>query len=494
MLSAALSLPFLLGLSGLDGTEACADSSAYADGTDFWAESSEGWESGSPERDACDPEEVLLFPRAALSPSKEGLRESHRASFSMTRNAGGPARRVLRQQAERAGWSHRLEIRGDTLTRRGLIWNGAGWRVAAGDLTDPELPIWHGLLPRRTLPLGWRANRRPRPALQGLTSPLPQGWAAGIVQPRWSAWAARAWNPVENGDEPPWEAHWNLRHVSTGISASFPWTLSALFTDTRIARGEVDSVAEQIVSAGLASPQENLAVQGAVSRAEGRGEGWALAGAARHRFSRSSTVEVTGRQRSAGWESSWDPAIAAGAAPPDSDAAAWGAGEVRMAGTWRPVRTEIWRAWNPRAGTARQGIRGSATWRAEDLALKLSGTHRTARAASGSVSLYRYLEAETRREGNPEVRAAAFRAWNGTGPTRTGFFFGLDPAWGDLRASSGLRLESNAEDRLSAQVSLGARWGFARGWNLDAAAVAPCTPHWSDEALRWRMTLNYAAR
>ena len=178
MLSPVLSLPFLLAFYDAgEPTLPCADSSGYAAEADFWAETSEGWEAGTPSRDACDPEEDLLFPRTGTT-RPENLREKNRASFAVARNAGGRAQSVVRQQAQRAEWSHRLELRGDTLTRRRLAWTGAGWKLAAGDLDDPEFPIWHDLLPRRTLPLGWRTPRHPPPALQGLTSTRPQGAAA----------------------------------------------------------------------------------------------------------------------------------------------------------------------------------------------------------------------------------------------------------------------------------------------------------------------------
>ena len=377
----------------------------------------------------------------------------------------------------------------------------------AGDLDDPELPVWPAGLPRRTLPRGWRRASigpgDPLNASHALSSPYPQGLSVGVVQPHWKAWAARAWNPVETGDEPPWSPAWDLRHASTGIALSLPWTVSAQFTETRIQRGAADSVAEQQWATGLASPGEDMTLVGALSKArreegsEGGSIGWALATALHHRFGNSMTLEVTARQRDDDWASSWDPAVTdAVIAAADSSDAGWGAGEFRLAGRTPLLEAETWRAWNPVAGTRREGVRGRATWRGENARVDLTGTRRSARAASGSVSLYRYLEAETRLEENPRFRLAAYRAWNGSGPTRTGLFLGMEPLFEkdgrSLRVPSGLRVETDADDRLSAQASLGARWVFARGWNLDAVATAPCYPRWNAEETRWRVTVNYA--
>ena len=106
MFAAALSLPVFLLLSDAEGTHPCADSALYAADGDFWAEAA--WEESS--GDACDPEESLLFPPAG-SGEAPPPRESNRAAFSVTRNAGGPARPTLRQQSESRGWNQRLEIR-----------------------------------------------------------------------------------------------------------------------------------------------------------------------------------------------------------------------------------------------------------------------------------------------------------------------------------------------------------------------------------------------
>lgn len=488
-------LPGALPAGEGDGSHPCADSALHATDRDFWADAS--WEEAG--GDVCDPEESLLF---SSPPGEDGTPEgrSNRASFSVARSAGGGARSTLRQQARAEGWNHRVEVREDTLTRRRLGWKGEGWRWTAGDLDDPDFPIWPEGLPRRALPRGWRRAARPGDAGYALSSPYPQGLAAGVFRPRWRAWTARAWNPVETGTEPPWSPAWNLRHASTGVSVTLPrahpWTLSGQFTETRITRANADSVVEQQWAAGMASPREDLKVVGALSeRARGENPGWALAAKWHHRFGSAVAVDFTARQRNAAWASSWDPAVTGPG--PDSGDAGWGAGELRLAARVPRERAvfvaETWRAWNPAAGTEREGTRGRVTWSGESARVGLTGTRRSARAASGSVSLYRYLEAETRLEENPGFRVAAFRAWNARGPTRTGLYAGVEPAWSALRASAGLRVEADADDRIGAQASLGARWTFARGWNLDAAASAPCYPRWETDAARWRMTVNYAA-
>jgi hypothetical protein len=478
-----------------DGSHPCADSALHATDRGFWADAS--WEEAG--GDVCDPEESLLF---SSPPGDDGGREkrSNRASFSVARSAGGEARSTLRQQAQAEGWNHRVEVREDTLTRRRLGWKGEGWRWTAGDLDDPDFPIWPEGLPRRALPRGWRRAVRPGDAGYDLSSPYPQGLAAGVFRPRWTAWTARAWNPVETGKEPPWSSAWNLRHAATGISVTLPrahpWTLSGQLTETRITRADADSVVEQQWAVGMASPREDLKVVGALSeRTHGENRGWALAAIWHHRFGNAVAVDFTARQRDAAWASSWDPAVTDPGAGPDSGDAGWGAGEFRLAGRVPGDRAtfaaETWRAWNPAVGTEREGVRGRATWRGEAARVELAGTRRSARAASGSVSLYRYLEAETRLEENPGFRVAAFRAWNARGPTRTGLYAGAEPAWSALRAGAGLRVEFDADDRMAAQVSLRARWRFARGWDLDAAASAPCYPRWEADAARWRMTMNW---
>jgi hypothetical protein len=493
----AFAIPCAIPLAAQEtgGLHPCADSALYAPDGDFWTDAS--WEEAGD--DACDPEESLLF-SSAPGESAAKDKPSNRASFSVARNAGGEARSTLRQQAQANGWSHRVEVREDTLTRRRLGWQGAGWRWTAGDLDDPDLPIWPQGLPRRTLPRGWRRAERRGDAGYDVSSPYPQGVAAGVFRPRWKAWTAHVRNPVETGDEPPWSPAWRLRHASTGISLSLPgsspWTLSGQFTETRITRGDADSVTEQQWAGGAASPEGDLKVVGAVSENAPGKNGWALAAGWRHRFENAAELDLTARQRDAAWASSWDPAVTEPDDARDSGDAGWGAGEFRLAGSlpWdrAALAAETWRAWNPAAGTGRAGIRGRATWRGEGARVELSGTRRNARAASGSVSLYRYLEIETRLEENPGFRLAAFRAWNARGPTRTGLFAGLEPAWSTLRAKSGLRIETDAEDRVRAQASLGARWAFARGWDLDAAASAPCYPRWDTKEARWRMTVNYA--
>jgi hypothetical protein len=129
--------------------------------------------------------------------------------------------------------------------------------------------------------------------------------------------------------------------------------------------------------------------------------------------------------------------------------------------------------------------------------MELTGTHRTTRAASGSVSLYRYLEADTRLESFPRWRAAAWRAWNGGGSRRAGGYLGAEPVWGSLRLAPGFRLEADKADRLGGIAMLSLRWraqGAGKGLGLDASGSIPCWPAADPGAARWRATVEYTGK
>jgi len=245
------------------------------------------------------------------------------------------------------------------------------------------------------------------------------------------------------------------------------------------------------------------------------------------------TLDATVRQRSADWTSAWDPALTVAlleqreeswgeerreqgdgtASPetPEADArlahsAAWGAGEVRIGGRWTAARAlrssqappadreglfassvprpsglalELWRTWNPPAGTARQGVRGTADWRLDETRLTVTATQRRSRAASGARSLYRFAQVDARLTRFPRARATAWRAWNAAGPLRTGLFLGAEPAWRLSRvavtATPGLKLEvktASTPEAWSARATAGIRMR-AGAWTLEADADAP---------------------
>jgi hypothetical protein len=482
------------------GRAECADSILYDD----------RWETSSEE---CDPEEARLFPAEPLQDETARLPETsarNRATFSVARHAGGGRRTLLRQEARQNGWHHRIEVRDDTLTRKRLGANaenakGGGWRWTLGDLDDPNLPVWPALLPRRTLPRGWRHAAKRGEAAAGLSSPVPQGIAAGAYGPRWKAWAARGWNPVITGGEPSWSDAWNLHHAVTGVSLSFPWTLVARVSDTRIVRNEADSVAEQTGSVEFSSPKEDFHLLGAVLRSprnEHR-QGWALATQWEHRFGKAVNASLLARQRNTDWTSVWDAAVTeADANAVESEvgwrsASGWGAGEVRLSGQ-ATIRggdgsLEAWRAWDPATGRRHAGARGSAGWRPEWGRFAMTGTLRRSRAASGSESQSGRIEGEvqTRSERLPNGAVTLYHAWNDAGPTHTGMLWGWDPELDPVKFTAGGRVDLDAHDRLTAQASAGVRWGFARGWKLTASSTSPLLPRWNVAATRWRLQVEF---
>jgi hypothetical protein len=446
----------------------------------------------------------------------------------------------------RGGWDQRVEIRNDTLARRRLAWQGdrQGWKIVGGDLTDPALSPWPQGLPRRALPLGWKAARGTPDAPQPFAAPLPQGIAAGIFQPAWSAYALRAWNPLERGNEPPWHPAWNLRHYAMGASGTatpLPWTVALHLSETRITRGKIDSLSERLAALSVASPKSRrggIDLFAARMEAEKSGrtgshgtKGWLVGAEFERRFANASSLALTLRQRDAAWSSAWDPAVipATGGTRDSIDPQGrqatddWnGAGEARLSGrlpleatglqmpasSAASLNAEAWRAWNPAAGTERRGARGVLAWQLDEARLKLSGTHRTARAASGSVSLYRYLEAEMRLTNFPGWRVAAWRASNREGPLRTGGFLGAEPAWRSLRLTPGMRLDQKTDaegtERVEGTALLGFRWRSGSGWSLDASGAVPCWPwpahglhglrEMTGENTHWRVTVEYAGR
>lgn len=460
------------------------------------------------------PEETLLF---RSDPEDGGFPESRSATaFTVSRSSAQSTRPVLRTRAASGGWEHRLEVRGDSLTRRRLGWNGRGWRLRAGDLTDATLPPWPRGLPYRALPVGWKPAHD-----HAAASAVAQGLAAGARMDGWSAYALRVWNPVETGEEPPWRGAWSLHRIAAGATLAppdFPVRVMLHVSETRITRGTADTLSERLAVAGVSTAQEGLALQAArletdpASGAARTGGLYALQ--VRHRFENAAVLEFTARQRDGGWRSAWDPAVTEAKVHADGpDSGSLGAGEARLAGRWSFreggvakrraresgfVRGETWRAWDPAADALRQGLRIAGGWRREEARLELSGMQRAARNASGTTALARSVEAETRLETFPRWELAAWRAWNRDGPTRTGGFLGAEPEWdgGDLRLKPGLRVETDAGDRLEASASLGLRWRFgrgSRGWTLDAAGTAACWPAsaaGSADALRWRVSLE----
>jgi hypothetical protein len=494
---AATLLSLLVPLALGETAAPCADSTASAPG--FWHEATLGPAPLEP----CDVEEYLLFPPE----EPPSTRAAERASFSLEHSAGRGLAATTRHQARRGGWSHRLEIRDEAggeaarkgLSRRELAWSGGGWTIAGGDLSDADLPAWPRGLPRRALPSGWQAARAADLFPYG-APPRLQGLAAGVTQASWSAHAVRAWNPVESGREPAWSRPWILSHSAAAVartsSQARPWTTALHVSETRVARGDADSLSERMAAARVTSPGERWAALAALLETrDAPAPAWALGFDGSHRFPagrRISRVEGSVRQRGAGWISAWDPAVPKNSRPAPG---IWGAGEYRLASTLDlaealTLKAENWSSWNPAARAGRKGLRASFTRRLEDFRLRLDAVRRESRAASGSVSLHRAIELEGASEENPRWRARAWRSWNAGGPVATGLFVGAEPVLDALRARAGCALEVDRADRLEGTATGGFTWSFARGWNLDAGAALP----WGGaEGARWRATLNFQA-
>jgi hypothetical protein len=564
-----------------DPTEPCVDFSG-----NVTEEADEARRAG----EDCDPEAELFLhsepaqeklpeSRSTSSPSSSSSTSSSSSlSFTLGQLPGQPARSIVRTRASSNGWDHRFEFRGDSLTRRKVGWTGTGWRLIAGDLTDPAFPVWPRALPRRTLPVGWKAAHTASSNTssasssfsqgvlsslpQSVVSSLPQGLAAGVSGRAWSAYALRAWNPVETNAEPPWRAPWTLRHFAAGLSATpetGPFAASLHLSETRITRGASDTVAERLLAAEISTnPSANANATSAIARAQKSGSysllvarmesdrvagnpraGHLVDARLRRRFRNTAALEYTIRQREAAWRSAWDPVVSADAVygnayatneTTDTDAPdaldPRGAGETRITGSWPlewnsteasevtqgKLRGEFWRAWNPAAHTQRQGVRGIFEWHTESAELEKAGsdftitaTHRTTRTASGGITLFRYLEAATRQREFPRWNLAAWRAWNGDGPLRTGLQWGAEPTWGRWRTTAGLRVETEetnkseeAEENGVSPVSdqwvgtavLGLRGRFGTRWKLDASGSIPCARHGVTEGTRWRLILE----
>ncbi len=487
----------------------------------------------------------------------EGHRASSHTAFTLSRTPSAGLRSIVRHRATHHAWSHVVEMRGDSLTRRRLVWHHAGggpaWRVAAGDMTDTALRLWPRGLPRRTLPAGWVPAHGTPEAPQPWSAPVPQGVGAGVFHAGWSAYALRTWNPVTTQGDRPWDPAWNLHHEVAGASIPWgrhgdgarPWHLLLHASTTRVTRAAppltpgdtlspplsggtgMHPLSERMLATEILSPARGLTLTAAASgndraRPGPAGRGALLGVVLRARAARSPRygtldLEAAARQRSAGWASAWDPALTAARlddlsqaqdapAPPDpeagrsGDGSGWGAGEVRAAGRWTAPRSaregpaprgsiparltlELRRAWDPVAGTARRSVRGAVAWRLEDARLTVSGTRRVSRAASGSLSLYHFVQADARMTRFPRGRVTAWRAWNGNGPLRAGIFLGAEPAWtipsatrtATLSAAPGLKLEVNtaaARETWTTFASLGLRVRV-RAWTFEAAAGVP---------------------
>lgn len=538
-----------------------------------------------PAGEECDPEEETLFLPPGASGDAENAEgaedgaggDGHgggHASLSLSRTPSTPLRRIVRHRASHGAWSHVVELRGDSLTRRRLTWEqpraaGPAWRVTVGDMTDTVLRLWPRGLPRRTLPAGWTPARGTPEAPQPWSTSLPQGLGAGLVHGDGSAYAVRLWNPVTARGDRPWDPAWDLHHEGAGAnlplfraaSDDAPWRLHLHASATRITRSAAPDTSarrfgesgggapfsvppaprtampfgERMLATELRSPARGLVLTAALSendRAGPAGRGGLLGVVLHTRFGSAARgsrhagaldLDLTARQRSAGWMSAWDPALtvalldehwdelfegldgfdasdtapepAAEEGPARPAPPAWGAGEVHAGGRWTappagvaiasfPTRLtlEYRRAWHPRAGTARRSVRGTTEWRLEDARFVVTGTQRVSRTQTGARSVYRFAQAETRLRRFPRVRITAWRAWNGTGPLRTGFFLGADPSWNLARAtltlSPGLRTEvktTAARETWATRASLGLRVR-SRPWIFDAAADTPLPP------------------
>lgn len=519
----------VLSLFAAGAPSPCADSAEVA--SDFWRE--DAWD--APSFEPCDVEDALLFAadegsapgeRSGRPPPRRAERPSERASFALERTAGSGLVSTTRHQARRDGWSHRLEIRGEpgaaAFSRREIAWRGADWKLIGGDLVDSDLAPWPRGLPRRALPSGWRAARGTGASTRGfdpefaLAAPRLQGAAAGVSGRRWSAYALRAWNPVETGREPAWSPPWTLSHAAAGVSldaasgtgAARNGTLgdvSLFLSETRLARGDSDSLPERLAAVRLASPEGDWALLAALLETRAADPAWAVGVEGRHRFPAPRAVRGSGRvdfllrQRGATWTSAWDPAVpkvSGGSGDAKSAGGPWGAGEYRLASATRfsedlALTAEHRRAWNPGARTGRSAWRGGIARRLDAFRIEGGGIWRATRAASGNVSLHRALEVEGTVLENPGWRARAWRAWNAEGPTNTGLFVGMEPDLGAARLRMGgdLRIARvGGRDRFEGTASGGLAWAFARGWSLEADALLP----WDDaREARWRAVVRF---
>jgi hypothetical protein len=306
-------------------------------------------------------------------------------------------------------------------------------------------------------------------------------------------------------------------------------------SQTQIARRSVDLIKE---TGGEDALSEHMLVTEISSRRHGAGlvmawshNQWprtrgALWGLDLTRRFKTFTFDGTARQRSAGWYSAWDPATPVVSREDlstmtfdnemsDAQSLWGGAGEVLASGRWArgeayqredearsmcPDRgsTTLWRAWNPRAGTARQGVRAGMGWTHNDMRIDLSATHRTSTAATGAVSLYRFARADAHLANFPHAHVATWRAWNAEGPTRSGIFVGAAPRWTlnawvfggpapSLTLEPGVHLEVDARNALTARASAGIDLQRGKDWRLKAEAHLP----WPESAsVTWRVWVS----
>ena len=427
----------------------------------------------------------------------ESDRELSRASLSMTQTPGSSMKSTIRHRAESKGWSHRIELREDSLTRRQLGWRGNGWHFLAGDMSDttmPLLPLW---LPRRSLPNGWKAASEPD-ALFPATS-IPQGVGAGVTSGKLQAYAVSAWDPVQTGNVPPWEKPWELHHIAAGAAISLPWIASLNISETRVSRSGQDSTADELIALGLASPHKLIELDGAWSSTRQNPSGGLALGAKMNQtFANSSRLEITLRQRNSDWTSSWDPTYSSAST---KDSSAWGAGEA-IASLTLPFRihdgkalakSEAWMAWNPKASTRKEGMRSDVEWHRKDVHVELRGLYRQWITATGYQGFHDFLSLETGLGRFPEWRTGVYRMWD-KNSTRQGMSFAVDMHLTDLHLRPGVQLESNKNQELSGVASLWLHWKLSGGWTFAANGAAPCGSNLALNQMRWQAALNYAGR
>src|SRR5690606_12898751 len=140
-------------------------------------------------------------------------RGSGHTSFTLSRASSSGFRSIVRHRAAHGAWSHAVELRGDSLTRRRLVWHrqhgdGPAWRVAVGDMADSALRPRRRGLPRRAWPTGWMPARGMPESPELWRATVPHGFGAGVFEDGWSAYALRVWNPVMTPGDRPWDPAW----------------------------------------------------------------------------------------------------------------------------------------------------------------------------------------------------------------------------------------------------------------------------------------------
>ncbi len=468
-----------------DSTYAAPDQELLAVTPDEAAEDSCNWE--APMAQNADEENVAE-------------NASARASFSVAQKPGSAIQSIARHQAQGNGWNSRVEFRNDSLARKQLSWTSPStssgtWRVLAGDMNDPAMPIWPRWLPRRALPIGWSATPESDELIS--TTSIPQGLGAGVSTDNWKAYAVSAWDPVQGSGVPPWEKPWELHQFTAGVMTVLPWFASLQLSETRITRNGQDSVADQLVAAGLTSPQQRLALNGAWSSSrQNQDGGYALGAKWTQPFVNSGQLQITLRQRSNDWISVWDPTYSP-TADHDSTALA-GAGEG-IANLHLPFRmndgkglatSEAWASWNPQTSAHKLGTRGTVEWHRRDLFFEMRALHREWTYASGTSGFHNFLAMDTRLGRYPEWRAGVYRIWE-KNSTRNGLSLAADAKWSDLRIRPGVLLESDKDQNLSSTASLWMHWRITKSWRIETDGSVPCGSDFSLSQMRWRATLRY---